>query len=200
MRPARSALARQIGARWVVLDGYWVGPSYQRSLRGAGFGLLIIDDTGNAGALRRGPDPQPEPPCRREALPRGRIDSRRVARAPVRASAPGASERSAVSTREMPATARRILVTLGGSDPAEATERVVRALRPLAATIELRILVGPANGRVEAITGAGGRLRSRGRGVSGTWRTSHRFSSGPTWPSRPRAAPAGSCAASECRS
>jgi UDP-2,4-diacetamido-2,4,6-trideoxy-beta-L-altropyranose hydrolase len=42
-------LAREIGADWVVLDGYQFATEYQRAIKNAGRRLLVVDDDGCAG-------------------------------------------------------------------------------------------------------------------------------------------------------
>ena len=41
-------LAREIGADWVVLDGYQFGTEFQRAIKNAGMRLLVVDDDGCA--------------------------------------------------------------------------------------------------------------------------------------------------------
>lgn len=41
-------LARQLGANWVVADGYQFGAEYQRIIKDRGLRLLFIDDYGHA--------------------------------------------------------------------------------------------------------------------------------------------------------
>lgn len=128
---------------WVVLDGYHFDTAYQRRVRRPGVRLLVIDDVAqlsqyhadlllnqNIGAgqlayaceagtkLLLGPH---------YALLRPEFALRRMA--PRRQGEPG----------------RRLLVTLGGSDPANITGTVVRALLPLKYELEVTIVVGSDN-------------------------------------------------------
>ena len=41
-------LAKQIGAAWVVVDGYQFGALYQKTIKASGLRLLFIDDNGHA--------------------------------------------------------------------------------------------------------------------------------------------------------
>ena len=41
-------LAREIGADWVVLDGYQFGTEFQQAIKDAGMRLLVVDDDGCA--------------------------------------------------------------------------------------------------------------------------------------------------------
>src|SRR4051812_29360547 len=43
-----TALARETGSDWIVIDGYHFTGRYQRRLKDAGFRLLVVDDYGHA--------------------------------------------------------------------------------------------------------------------------------------------------------
>ena len=118
-------------APWIVVDGYQFDVEYQRKLKAAGLKLLVVDDTGHAGAyvadlvldqnahatkdlyqlrepytvLLLGP---------RYALLRREFKTWRAWK------------------REIAPIARKVLVTVGGTDPGNLTIRVIRALRMLA--------------------------------------------------------------------
>jgi spore coat polysaccharide biosynthesis predicted glycosyltransferase SpsG len=53
--------------------------------------------------------------------------------------------------RRTPDEARHILITLGGSDPADLTRLALRAFFEVAGTSEIRVLIGPENPREEAL-------------------------------------------------
>ncbi|MBI4236632.1 MAG: hypothetical protein HY688_04685 [Chloroflexi bacterium] len=53
--------------------------------------------------------------------------------------------------RAIPERARRLLVTVGGADETRATERLVERLRPLAAEMEMTVVLGPAHPDPEGI-------------------------------------------------
>src|SRR5438034_1243299 len=55
---------------------------------------------------------------------------------------------------QAPRRAERLLVTLGASDPLDATGLVARALAPIADRFHTTIVVGPANQRAEQIAAA----------------------------------------------
>src|SRR2546427_1351793 len=44
-----ASLARELQADWAVVDGYHFDSAYQRSLKGEGLKLMVIDDYGHAG-------------------------------------------------------------------------------------------------------------------------------------------------------
>jgi UDP-2,4-diacetamido-2,4,6-trideoxy-beta-L-altropyranose hydrolase len=135
---------------FVVLDGYHFGPEQQQALRGAGHRLLVIDDTAhlscyhadillnqNLGSIRLSYQCAPETllllgPNYALLRPEFVAARRRV--------------------RTVPELARRILVTLGGSDPENVTVTVIDALRRFgAAGLEVRIVLGPANRHLNTV-------------------------------------------------
>jgi spore coat polysaccharide biosynthesis predicted glycosyltransferase SpsG len=55
-------------------------------------------------------------------------------------------------TREIPAVARKVLVTLGGADADNATQKVIQDLRRLERfDLEIKIVVGPANTHLQTL-------------------------------------------------
>jgi UDP-2,4-diacetamido-2,4,6-trideoxy-beta-L-altropyranose hydrolase len=139
-----AALAHQLEADWIVLDGYQFSAEYHRGVRVSGRQLLVIDDMAsldfydaelvvnqNLGAERL---------TYRCASGCEILTGPRYALLAPEYTARGASERS------IPPRAQKILVTLGGADPPNATAAVMRALESLAdLTLEVRVVVGPAN-------------------------------------------------------
>jgi UDP-2,4-diacetamido-2,4,6-trideoxy-beta-L-altropyranose hydrolase len=128
----------------LVLDGYHFGPDYQRAVRAAGHRLLVVDDNAHqpfydadlvlnqnlhAGTLHYAcPEGTELLLGTRYALLRPEFHACRDAR------------------RRHPDRARRLLVTLGGGDPGNATLTVLRALAlaPIDG-LEARIVVGSQN-------------------------------------------------------
>ena len=137
-------VARSVGARWVVVDGYHFDQSYQRSIRDAGFKLLYVDDCNhlskyaadillnqNIGA------PFLQYRCNSDARLLLGTDYVLLGRQ---------FRRNRPSRHRHPCTARRLLVTMGGSDPHNATGRVLRGLREnCPAELHVRVVVGVAN-------------------------------------------------------
>ena len=124
---ATIAAARRAEASWVVLDGARCGPEFERSLLGVGLRLAVIDDTGGRAEfhadlvlnqnLHADERLYPRRAARTELLlgPRYVLLRREFLEA-----RPG--------PRAIPAIARKILVTLGGSDAPNHTRTVLRAL------------------------------------------------------------------------
>ncbi len=148
---ATSALAKSLHANWVVLDGYSFGADFQGGVRNSDRRVLVIDDDGrhetydadmilnqNGGVDAALYERRPRDAClllgceyallRREfqRIPRGS---------------------GAIHGR-----VRRLLVTLGGADPNNRTERVLRAcLKGGCADCEIDVVIGPANRHAGAL-------------------------------------------------
>jgi UDP-2,4-diacetamido-2,4,6-trideoxy-beta-L-altropyranose hydrolase len=150
-------LAREHAASWVVVDGYRFGAEYQASLKGQGLKVLFVDDNGHAGhysadlVLNQNAHAS-------EALYPDREASTRLLLGPRfavlrREFAPWREWK-----RDIPEAARQVLVTMGGSDPGNVTERVIEAIlseRGLTATV----VVGGSNPhlpRLRAVAGKAG--------------------------------------------
>ena len=129
---------------WVVLDGYHFDPAYQRRVREADHPLLVIDDMAhldryyadivlnqniNAEQLRYSCEP----------YTRLLLGTRYVLLRSEFLAWRGWQ-------REIPKVARKVLVTLGGSDPDNQTLKVVWALQQVDATdLEAVVVVGASN-------------------------------------------------------
>ena len=138
-------IARERGADWVVVDGYQFGAEYQKTIRDAGRSLLFIDDYGHAGHyyadIVLNQNLYADMSLYRHYEPYTRfllgadyvlLRSEFLDRAP--------------RGRTVPEAARKILVTLGGSDPDNLTLAVINALKtPDLSTTEAKVVVGGAN-------------------------------------------------------
>lgn len=141
-------LVKDWRAGWVVVDGPMFGAEWERALPGA-CRLMRIDDNGldrpfradlllnqNLGAAATDYPQRPES-CRCLSGPDFAL---------LRPEFLAVGEQTRGS---------RILVTMGGSDPAESTERVLAALvEPDARAVEADIVVGPGNSRREGLLAA----------------------------------------------
>jgi len=144
------ALITELTPSFVVLDGYDFDLDYQRALRATGHRLMVIDDTvrlplydadvllnQSLGAVRSNYNHNPDATLllgpeyallRREFV----------------------YWRSRLHT--VPETARKILVTLGGSDPDNVTLKIIEALRQLeTARLQIRVVAGPANPHIDEL-------------------------------------------------
>ena len=146
--------AHQVGADWVVVDGYHFGADYQRIIKDSGLRLLFIDDNGHAGHYsadlvlnqnihaHEGLYPNREPYTRlllgtRYVLLRREFLKWRGWK------------------REIPGVARKVLVTMGGSDPDNVTLKVVQALQQVDMDgLEATVVVGGSNPHYEELQSA----------------------------------------------
>jgi UDP-2,4-diacetamido-2,4,6-trideoxy-beta-L-altropyranose hydrolase len=142
---------------WILLDGYHFDLTYQRQVKDAGFKLAVIDDIAalphycadvliNQNVYAEDLTYSCEPYTRRllgarYALLREEFASYRGVR---RAARPAA---------------RRVLVTMGGADPENATSVALAALREFAQPdLEVRVIVGAANAHLGELRAAVQRL------------------------------------------
>jgi UDP-2,4-diacetamido-2,4,6-trideoxy-beta-L-altropyranose hydrolase len=142
-----AVLARDLGARFAVIDGYHLGADDQAALARTGARLLVIDDRGEtatraaAVVLNQNATASPELYAGLDAkLLLGTHYT--LLRREFRGSAAG---------HPMPDIARRILVSFGGADPANVTPRAIQALAPLEG-LDVLVIAGVANPRAAELT------------------------------------------------
>lgn len=144
-------LAKQKNAAWAVVDGYEFGAEYQRIIKDSGLRLLIIDDRGHADhyyadiILNQNIHAHEGLYSNRESYTKFLLGTSYVL-----------LRREFSKWREwkraIPEMARRVLVTLGGSDPENGTLKVIQAFKLLnRVKIELTIVVGPMCPHLETI-------------------------------------------------
>jgi UDP-2,4-diacetamido-2,4,6-trideoxy-beta-L-altropyranose hydrolase len=146
--------AGDLGAGWLVVDGYRFGAEYQRALKEAGARLLVIDDYGHAGhyhadlVLNQNLYADEGLYARRDAHTRLLLGPRYVLLGREFTKWRGRG-------RDVPAEARKVLVTLGGSDPDNVTLRAVGTLQtPGCAGLEAVVVVGAGNPHRAAVQAA----------------------------------------------
>jgi UDP-2,4-diacetamido-2,4,6-trideoxy-beta-L-altropyranose hydrolase len=150
-------------ASWVVVDGYQFDVEYQRRLKAAGLKVLVVDDTGHAGAYVADVVlDQNVNAC--ERVYQRRESDTRLLLGPRYALLRREFKSWRKWKREIAPIARKVLVTVGGTDPDNVTVRIIRALRLLAEDkLEATIVIGGANphgdGLEQEIKGAGDTLR-----------------------------------------
>lgn len=137
-------IARRSGTEWVVLDGYHFDSRYLDGLKGRGMRVLLIDDLGRSG-------------CERADLVLNQNIDAAVERYPgVRPDRLLMGPRYALLRREFtafrlwerhhPQVARRVLVTLGGSDPENLSALVAQWLDGVRIReLEVVVVAGPMN-------------------------------------------------------
>lgn len=138
-------LARLQNADWVVLDGYRFEAEYQQRIKSAGKRLLVVDDLGEVrhyfadlvlNQNVHGEDAMYE---KREPLTRLLTGARFVL---LRREFTELQERA----REIPPIGRKVLITMGGSDPENITAMVISACGLVDVKgLEVTVLVGGGN-------------------------------------------------------
>lgn len=139
------SLAIRTNADWVVVDGYQFGPDYQPLIKSAGFKVLLIDDYVRAepytADLVLNQNLQASP-----SLYVKRGPSTHLLLGPRYAMLRREFRPWRNWKRETPPMARKILVTMGGSDPDNLTAKVIEAIQNLSVpSLEATILVGGSN-------------------------------------------------------
>ena len=146
------ALAAARQAAWIVGDGYPLGETWQQQIKDAGGRLLVLDDYGHAGryvadlVLNQNLYATAECYARRETYTRLLLGTRYAL---LRRE----FQKYAGWQRQIPPIARKVLVTLGGSDPDNATGKVIEALRHRP-DLEATIVVGGSNPNLEQLKSA----------------------------------------------
>ncbi|MDR3400888.1 MAG: UDP-2,4-diacetamido-2,4,6-trideoxy-beta-L-altropyranose hydrolase [Chthoniobacter sp.] len=136
--------AREAGAGWVVLDGYHFLPDMQGALRAAGLRVLCIDDNGDAADYQADVILNHNFHARAELYPHRSATTRLLLGPGYALLRPEFT--AAWPTRRTPPVARKLLVTLGGADPANATQMVLAALQELPIEgLEVVVVVGGSN-------------------------------------------------------
>ncbi|MEX0716125.1 MAG: UDP-2,4-diacetamido-2,4,6-trideoxy-beta-L-altropyranose hydrolase [Planctomycetaceae bacterium] len=147
-------LAREIGANWIVLDGYQFPAEFRAAIKSAGLSLLWIDDLGTD-----------EPPHADIILNQNLHADESLYPRRRESTKPLLGPRYALLRREFrpwrdwsrPAssTTRKLLVTLGGSDPDDHTTRVLEALREVPLTEwQVEVVLGPGNPHRDSLLAA----------------------------------------------
>ncbi len=133
------------GKTWIAVDGYHFDALYQRRIKEEGYKLLWIDDYGHADhycadiVLNQNISADAQWYINRETDTRLLLGSEYVLlRREFR------SLRN--KRRKIAPIARKILVTMGGSDPCNTTVKILRALQKVKIpALEVTVIMGPAN-------------------------------------------------------
>jgi UDP-2,4-diacetamido-2,4,6-trideoxy-beta-L-altropyranose hydrolase len=158
-----SEAASRHRAEWVVVDGYQFGADYQRALKDAGLKILFLDDYGHSEhycadlVLNQNAHAQ-------EDFYRNRAAGTRLLLGPRYALLRREFLGCKSWKRAITPVGRKVLVTLGGSDPDNVTLRVIEALRLLRIEgLSATVVVGGANPHMkslaEAVSDRGGIIR-----------------------------------------
>jgi UDP-2,4-diacetamido-2,4,6-trideoxy-beta-L-altropyranose hydrolase len=143
-------LAESIAPKCLVLDGYDFGPVFQLALRDVKWRLLLIDDDG------RHPRYHADVLLNQNAGAADVLYGRHMHGTRLLLGCQYAMlRREFLQTPRKPNTSRsvsRLLLSLGGADPKNLTERFLAVLWPcIPADCEIHVLIGPANPHVTTI-------------------------------------------------
>jgi UDP-2,4-diacetamido-2,4,6-trideoxy-beta-L-altropyranose hydrolase len=135
-------IARECAAKWIVLDGYEFDSRYQLAIREAGFKLLCVDDLArhekysadillnqNLHAI--------------ESMYANKEGHTRCLLGPQFALLRREFLRAV--QRQQQETGTKVLVMMGGSDPANASEGILGAISAIPEPLEIIVVVGPGN-------------------------------------------------------
>jgi UDP-2,4-diacetamido-2,4,6-trideoxy-beta-L-altropyranose hydrolase len=149
-----SCYAHQVEADWIVVDGYHFGTNYQRIIKNQKCRLLLIDDLGNFEyyyadlILNQNIYAHEELYGNREPYTQLLLGTRYAL-----------LRREFLKwrgwKREIPEVARKVLVTMGGSDPDNVTLKVIQALQQVDMDgLEAIVVVGGINPHHEELQAA----------------------------------------------
>ncbi len=141
-------------AEWVVLDGYEFDGDYQKRVKQAGSRLLFVDDYGRAGSYHA------DVVLNHNLLASEDMYREREKRTRLLLGTRYALLRREFTgwrdwTREIPEVGRKVLVTMGGSDPDRLTGRLINALKSMP-QMEVTVVIGGCNTEFGSIQGAEG--------------------------------------------
>jgi UDP-2,4-diacetamido-2,4,6-trideoxy-beta-L-altropyranose hydrolase len=141
--------ARAEGSSWIVADGYDFGSAWQKEIKASQFRLLLLDDYGHAKhysadiVLNQNLHAQ-------EAAYASREPFTRLLLGPRFSLLRDEFVKGRKAERRIPDRARKILVTLGGSDPDNITHEVIEVLATVH-DIEVTVVVGGSNPHLHAL-------------------------------------------------
>lgn len=144
-------VAQERNATRVVVDGYQFDDHYQRTLKSAGLRILFIDDYGHAGhysadlVLNQNVSAD-------QSLYANREPYTRLLLGPRYALLRREFNSWRDHKREIPSTGRKVLITLGGSDPEGLTHRAMEAVAAVKVDgLEAMAVVGGSNPHFEQL-------------------------------------------------
>lgn len=146
--------ALAVNSKWVVTDGYHFDSKYQESLKVAGLKLLFFDDYGHCDryfadiVINQNSYASEKYYRETDIFTRLLLGTRYTS-----------LRREFLKyrnfKRETPDTVTKVLVTMGGSDPMNATLKVVNSIKQIVnRRLEVKIVIGGANPHLKSIEGA----------------------------------------------
>lgn len=145
------SLARELKATWLIVDGYHFDVRYQQQVKATELKLLFIDDCGDAGhyyadlVLNQNI-------CANESLYQHREPYTQLLLGSRYVLLREEFLQWQAWKWEIPGVARKVLVTLGGSDPENMTFKVIKALQQVEIQdLEVIAIVGGSNPHYEQL-------------------------------------------------
>jgi UDP-2,4-diacetamido-2,4,6-trideoxy-beta-L-altropyranose hydrolase len=136
---------------WFVLDGYKFDSVYREAIRDAGPKFLVVDDSGGQDCFSSDLVLNQNAHAAAKLYPR-RADHTRLLLGPRYAMLRREFATYSDYVREIPKNGKKLLVTMGGSDPQNFTRRVLPHLRErLAHDVQIRVVLGGDAGHASAI-------------------------------------------------
>ena len=150
---AVAEIAQHYSAKWVVIDGYQFDSEYQRALSRV-VKVLCIDDSGSVEHYSADLVLNQNLHANR-GLYRSHEARTRLMLGPRYALLRREFSAGRSCKREIPPRARKVLVTMGGSDPDNMTFRVIEALNlQKSGDLEIAVVVGGSNPHFESLQNA----------------------------------------------
>lgn len=144
-----SNLTRRIKAGWTVVDGYQFAPAYYRQLKESRLRVLMLDDDG------RLPEYCADLVLNQNLAANEQMYSRREACTKLLLGTDYALLRpeflAGDRTRVTPPRVRRLLVTMGGSDPDNVSQTALKAVAQVGQELETTVVVGSGNPHYEKV-------------------------------------------------
>ena len=145
------ATASRVPGGWVLVDGYHFDATYLAALHARGHRVLVIDDLANLPFYDVDLIVNPQPSA--SALKYPSDAGARLLAGPKYALLRDDFQRWTTWRRDVPAFARRVLVTFGGSDRHNQTLRALKTLGPIEG-FEIIVVAGGANRHLDALRAA----------------------------------------------
>ncbi len=142
------AWARRLGASWVVVDGYRFTPDYIHHLKMSGERVLVLDDDARFDFYEADIVLNQNIDARAESYRHGSSTHLLLGTKYVLLRPEFLAEQP---RREVARVARRLLVTMGGSDPENVASSMVRALSRLECDFEALVVAGGGNPHFESL-------------------------------------------------
>lgn len=138
-------VCRKLSASWLVLDGFHFSRDYRESVRRGPEHLLLLDDLGESAPYECDVVLNTNPYASEQMYPHGQ-ERVRFLLGPKYALLRREFLARPRQRSEVADTARRVLITFGGSDPHNVTLQVMRSLQQVGGTgVEVTVVAGSGN-------------------------------------------------------